>query len=205
MQPRRRLNIATIPATGVIDSSTALDAPVPVPVVASAKRAAPACPKRKSLPSMLPRAGSTPSAVNSGLPADSAQYNATSATAKIAPIVISSARPCRQSPTIRPNPKTRATGKTSWLQFCSMFDQTLGFSNGWAELALKNPPPLSPINLIASWLATGPSAANEGDSDCDRRRRIEEVVRRQARHLRQGAQRRLPAVGLPVRVGDEAD
>ena len=39
-----------------------------------------------------------------------------------------------------------------------MFDQTLGFSNGWAELALSKPPPLSPISLMASWLATGPKA-----------------------------------------------
>ena len=31
-----------------------------------------------------------------------------------------------------------------------------GFSNGWAELALKEPPPLVPSSLIASWLATGP-------------------------------------------------
>ena len=33
-----------------------------------------------------------------------------------------------------------------------------GFSNGWAELALKKPPPLVPSCLMASWLATGPSA-----------------------------------------------
>ena len=33
-----------------------------------------------------------------------------------------------------------------------------GFSNGWAELALKKPPPLVPNCLIASWLATGPRA-----------------------------------------------
>ena len=39
-----------------------------------------------------------------------------------------------------------------------MFDQTLGFSNGCAELALKKPPPLSPISLMASWPATGPRA-----------------------------------------------
>ncbi len=32
-------------------------------------------------------------------------------------------------------------------------DQALGFSNGWAELALKMPPPLVPSCLIASWLA----------------------------------------------------
>ena len=32
----------------------------------------------------------------------------------------------------------------------------LGFSNGWAELAPKKPPPFWPPSLIASWLATGP-------------------------------------------------
>ena len=34
--------------------------------------------------------------------------------------------------------------------------QGLGFSNGCAELALKNPPPLVPRSLMASWEATGP-------------------------------------------------
>ena len=33
----------------------------------------------------------------------------------------------------------------------------VGFSKGWAELALKKPPPLLPISLIHSWDATGPS------------------------------------------------
>ena len=34
--------------------------------------------------------------------------------------------------------------------------QALGFSKGWAELALKKPPPLVPSSLMISWLATGP-------------------------------------------------
>ena len=34
----------------------------------------------------------------------------------------------------------------------------VGFSNGWAELALKKPPPLLPISLIHSWEAIGPIA-----------------------------------------------
>ena len=34
----------------------------------------------------------------------------------------------------------------------------VGFSNGCAEFALKNPPPFVPTSLIASWNATGPSA-----------------------------------------------
>ena len=32
----------------------------------------------------------------------------------------------------------------------------VGFSNGWAELALTMPPPLVPSSLIASWEAIGP-------------------------------------------------
>ena len=32
----------------------------------------------------------------------------------------------------------------------------LGFSNTWAELAFRVPPPLVPSSLIASWLAKGP-------------------------------------------------
>ena len=35
-------------------------------------------------------------------------------------------------------------------------DSPVGFSNGWAEFALKNPPPLLPSSLIASWDAIGP-------------------------------------------------
>ena len=31
-----------------------------------------------------------------------------------------------------------------------------GLDSGWAELALRVPPPLVPISLIASWLANGP-------------------------------------------------
>ena len=34
----------------------------------------------------------------------------------------------------------------------------VGFSNGWALLALKNPPPLVPSSLITSCEATGPMA-----------------------------------------------
>ena len=36
----------------------------------------------------------------------------------------------------------------------------MGFSNGWAALALKNPPPLVPSILIATCDATGPCATD---------------------------------------------
>ena len=38
----------------------------------------------------------------------------------------------------------------------SQFVSGVGFSNGWEELALKNPPPLVPSSLIASCDAIGP-------------------------------------------------
>ena len=39
------------------------------------------------------------------------------------------------------------------------FESQVGFSNGIAEFTLKNPPPLVPSSLIASWEATGPRAS----------------------------------------------
>ena len=50
------------------------------------------------------------------------------------------------------------------------FVSGVGFSNGWALLALKKPPPLVPSSLIASCEATGPEreqllgALERGDS-----------------------------------------
>ena len=38
------------------------------------------------------------------------------------------------------------------------FVSGLGFSKGWAALALRDPPPLVPSCLIASWEANGPRA-----------------------------------------------
>ena len=49
----------------------------------------------------------------------------------------------------------------------------LRFSNGWAELALKKPPPFVPSCLIAIWLATGPPGmdcvTSGGDGAVERR------------------------------------
>ena len=44
------------------------------------------------------------------------------------------------------------------MSICEKFVSGVGFSKGWAELALKNPPPLVPTILMASWEATGPCA-----------------------------------------------
>ena len=38
------------------------------------------------------------------------------------------------------------------------FEKGVGFSNGWALFALKNPPPLVPNSLMNSCDATGPCA-----------------------------------------------
>ena len=73
MQPARRLNIGTIPPSGVKESIIELTAPVLVPVVPVMNKADSAWPKRTSLPSRLPADGSTPSAVSMGLPEVSAQ------------------------------------------------------------------------------------------------------------------------------------
>ncbi len=74
------------------------------------------------------------------------------------PMVTSSARPSFTLPTRRPKATTDATGMTSNVQTAGSVVQALGFSNGWAELALKKPPPLVPSSLMASWLAIGPIA-----------------------------------------------
>ena len=58
------------------------------------------------------------------------------------------ARPWRESPTARPKARPRRTGMSSSAQISMMFVQALGFSNGWAELAFKKPPPLVPSSLI---------------------------------------------------------
>ena len=38
------------------------------------------------------------------------------------------------------------------------FERGVGFSYGWAALALKKPPPLVPSILMATWEAAGPWA-----------------------------------------------
>ena len=69
-----------------------------------------------------------------------------------------SAQPWRCRPVIRPSIQVSADGMAKMAQSDQKLAQGVGFSNGWAALALKNPPPLVPSCLIASWLATGPIA-----------------------------------------------
>jgi hypothetical protein len=69
----------------------------------------------------------------------------------------SSAQPWRALPAIRPNVFVRANGMIRMSSISTQFEIVVGFSNGWAELALKKPPPLVPSSLMASCEATGPS------------------------------------------------
>ena len=69
----------------------------------------------------------------------------------------SSAQPWRALPAIRPKVFVRANGMIRMSSISTQFVIVVGFSNGWAELALKKPPPLLPSSLIASCEATGPS------------------------------------------------
>ena len=71
-------------------------------------------------------------------------------------IAAQTAQPCRWFFTIRPSMNVRPAGIMKIATICRKLVHGVGFSNGCAELALKNPPPLVPSCLIASWLATGP-------------------------------------------------
>ncbi len=59
---------------------------------------------------------------------------------------------------MRPKTLVSAAPITKIETIWTKFDRAVGFSNGCAALALKKPPPLVPSILIATWLATGPSA-----------------------------------------------
>ena len=60
------------------------------------------------------------------------------------------------SPTILPKVRGSANGMTSSRKISNQLENGFGFSNGCAEFALKNPPPLLPSSLMTSCEATGP-------------------------------------------------
>src|SRR6185312_15360692 len=64
---------------------------------------------------------------------------------------------CPGEAEMRPKVSTSAAGISRMASISRKLVRPLGFSNGWAELALKKPPPLVPSSLIASCDATGPS------------------------------------------------
>ena len=63
---------------------------------------------------------------------------------------------------MRPYVYVSEAGMASIASISRKFVSPFGFSNGNAELTLKNPPPLVPSTLMISCEATGPAAP----SDC---------------------------------------
>ena len=59
-------------------------------------------------------------------------------------------------PISTPNVTTSANGMIRIAQVSMKLVIGVRFSNGWAELVLKKPPPFVPSCLMAIWLATGP-------------------------------------------------
>src|SRR5258708_12897037 len=82
------------PRNGVKESCIAFTSPQEEYVVIVAKRAEFVIPKRTSLPSILPFAGLTPSAVTCGLPAASQPQQMRNPTTNTSAIVIQTAHPC---------------------------------------------------------------------------------------------------------------
>jgi hypothetical protein len=66
------------------------------------------------------------------------------------------AQPCFLLPIITPKVRTKASGMRSIATISIREDAGVGFSNGWALLTLKAPPPSPDISLIGSHAATGP-------------------------------------------------
>ena len=138
-------------------SCHALIAPVLVPVVTAENRPPAAEPKRMSLPSMLPRAESMP-AGRSGLARTSLSIAIAAAPPTTMSITAKRAQPWRRSPAIRPKVNVRPNGMMRMRNISNQLVKPLGLSKGWAELALKKPPPLLPSSLMTSCEATGPTA-----------------------------------------------
>ncbi len=206
-----------------------------------------------------------PAAVSAGVVRVSVATETAIAEANRITIAAKIATPCRGLPSMRPKRKGMENVIRSSLQSSSRSVKGVELSNGWAELALKKPPPFVPTCLIATWLAAGPraivwrapsrvwrgdgpveghddaagdedhgqhqgerqedvvgatdeigpevadpvapgagEAADEGHGDGHPDGGGDEVLDRQAGHLGQVRHRRLAAVVLPVRVGDEA-
>ena len=68
------------------------------------------------------------------------------------------ALPCLWFLIIEPKAKGSDADISSIASTCKKSVSGVGFSKGWAELALKKPPPLVPRNLMASCEAVGPRA-----------------------------------------------
>ena len=132
----------------------ALTEPFDAPVVMVAQATEAGTPKRTSLPSMLTFA-STPAAARDGTVWVSIAYMAAPEAESRIKAATASARMSRLAKTLRPKAKKAAQPNTLIEIAVIRFVSGVGFSNGWAELTLKIPPPLIPSCLMANWLAVG--------------------------------------------------
>jgi hypothetical protein len=91
-----------------------------------------ATPKRTSLPSIA-----APTACGTvALPDSSKTLVSTTLANASTPITARMAWPCRTWPTSRPKVRGSANGISRMSRISNQFVQAVGFSNGWAELAL---------------------------------------------------------------------
>src|SRR5580704_935583 len=154
ISPSAMSNSAIPPPNGVSESWKQFTAPVEVTVVDDANSEQPGGPNLVSTPSYAPCAswGAAPAVPRwvskSEIPP--------TAAAQMMTITATSAYPCLLSPTILPNARGVENGISSSRKISKMFVNGLGFSNGWAELTLNQPPPLLPRSLMTSCDATVP-------------------------------------------------
>src|ERR1022692_3183888 len=110
------------------------------------------------------------------------------------------AQPWRVSRTILPNMYVSPAPSEKISNIWSRFVSGVGFSYGWAEFALKYPPPLVPSILITNWDAKGPCSITWVVPS-----RVVTVAGRQrqgADHLHQGRVLHVPGVitELEIRI-----
>src|SRR6185295_17009342 len=162
--PSMMLTSGTRPPSGVNESCQLLIAPQLASVVTVAKSAELAMPNRHSFPSMFPpddvavTVWSAPAVVSSGLPRASAQYAAVTPARNRNAIAPHTAQPCLGEPVICPSVHVSPAEIAKMQNSSKKLVSGVGFSNGWALLALKKPPPLVPTCLMISCDATGPCA-----------------------------------------------
>src|SRR5215469_2487297 len=152
ISPSAMSNRAMPPPNGVSESWKQFTAPVDVVVVDAANTEHPDVPNLVSTPSMAPcaRCGARPA------PWASKKLMPPTAAAHRITMTATSAYPCLLSPTIFPKARGVANGISKIRKISNQLLNGFGLSNGCAEFALKNPPPLLPMSLMTSCEATGP-------------------------------------------------
>ena len=149
-------NICNPPPKGMKLACMELTEPFEAPVVTTDQTVEAGAPKRTSLPSMLTEL-STWAATRAGAGWVSITYMAALAALSRIRAAAARARMSRPAIAVRPKAKKAAQPMTLIATAVSRLVMAFGFSNGWAPLTLKTPPPLMPSCLIATWLAAGNS------------------------------------------------